>query len=131
MRYGNRSTWQKLVSSPLSMIAAAILLAVLARAAWNISDKAAASETRLAAAAAELSTLRERQGELQAGVARLSTPEGIEAEIRNKYHATKEGESVAVIVDGSRVAAAATASATTSASAERGFWQRLLRLAGF
>ena len=47
----------------------------------------------------EAEALKERQGELQAGVGMLQTEEGIIKEIRERYNVIREGEGIAVIVD--------------------------------
>jgi cell division protein FtsB len=101
MKYGNRSSFVKkrILSSPFTLFALVIVFVVLARAAWNIHGKAVLSDARLHEAQSELNKLHSRDVDLSAEVDRLSTPAGIEAELRSKYRATKNGESVAVIVD--------------------------------
>ena len=131
MKYGNRSFWKRLIASPVAMIVSAVLLAIVAKAGWNIYEKARISSDRLAQAQAELAKLRDRQAKLSETVGYLSTERGLENEIRSKYHAVKEGESVAVIVDedaGSTQRASATDSV---ASSTVGWWGRLLRAIGF
>ena len=127
MKYGNRSSfWKKVVASPLTLIVSAVLLAVLAKANWNIYTKASLSNTKLNQAQIELARQQARETELSGKVSDLSTDQGIEAEIRTKYHAVKEGESVAVIIDENKTASVVDASmtvATTSVS----WWGRMLR----
>jgi hypothetical protein len=74
--------------------------------------------------------LSQRQQDISRRVDYLSTDQGVEAEIRTKYHAIKEGEQVAVIVDGSQAANALQSASGTQATSTPGFWRRLLRTFG-
>ena len=125
MKYGNRSFGKRIIASPIALVVCAVLLVVLAKASWNISEKAGLSSERLTQAQAEVAQLRQRQSELAEKVGYLSTENGIDTEIRTKYHAVKEGEAVAVIVDESKTAAAANASQTQSTST-MSWWSRVL-----
>lgn len=130
MKYGNRSIWKRFISSPISLIALAIVVFVLARAAANINDKVDASASKLAQAKAEYERLLERQASISRRVEHLSTDQGIEAEIRTKYHAVKDGEGVAVIVDGAQTANVLESASGTIATSSPGFWRRLLQAVG-
>ena len=133
MRYGARSSvWQRIIASPVTMVVGAIVLAILAKATWNIYEKADGSSARLASAQAELARARDREGELSAAVGRLSTEQGIEAEIRTRYHAVKEGESVAVIIDDdkARVSAGIPDASVALATTSMPWWRRFLHLFG-
>ena len=124
MKYGNYRSQGKrfnIFRSPITLVVAAIVLVVLAKATWSIHQKVLVSATKLTQAQAELNKLQSRQQTLSAEVSRLSTDQGIEAELRTKYRAVKEGESVAVILDDSNAAAIATASTTE----EVGWWHSL------
>ena len=123
MRYGNRSGWKRFVRSPFTIIGAAIILVVLARATWSIHEKAVSTAQRLADAKAELIKLQAHGDDLSREVGYLSTDQGVEAELRTKYRAVKNGESVAVIVDDENAAAVAAASSTPAI----GWWQRILQ----
>jgi len=134
MRYGNRSRSKRILASPLTLVAAFILLIILARAAWGIHQKSAESAAKLAEAQMELSKLAVRQQTLASQVSLMSSQSGLEAELRAKYPAVKAGESVAVIVDDSRSdqsAAAVDATATSTPPTSTGGWfSRLLRWFG-
>jgi cell division protein FtsB len=134
MRPRNRSKFQAILSSPITLVLAAIIFYFLARAAWNIHEKARESAERLASAQNDLSKLQQSQKALEDSVDKLSTSAGVEAEIREKYHAVQPGESVAVIVDtppvGTNGSNAATASAASPSVQAPGFWARLLQLFG-
>lgn len=124
MKYGNRSVWQKIIRSPLALFIALMVCVILAKATWSIHQKASLSATRLEQAQAQMAKLEARRTELSAKVDALSTPEGVEAEIRSKYRAVKAGESVAVIVDDQKLA---TSTATSSPAS---WWGSILRMFG-
>lgn len=124
-RFG-ASRWHRALSSPVAIVFLAILLAFTARAAWGIYEKDRASAERLAQAQANVAKLQGQQASLEGRIAYLSTDQGVEAELREKYRAVKDGESVAVVVDPASSSAAA-ASSTPSA----GWLDSFLRLFGF
>lgn len=101
MKYGNRTFWHKVSSSPIVMVIVIILLIVIIRANFRIYGKVYVSNQRLQQSKNEIARLQERKLELASKVDKLSTGEGVESEIRSKYMAVKEGESIAVIIDDS------------------------------
>ena len=94
MAYGNRSTWKRIISSPLAILALLVLVVVLARASWNIHEKDSGSEVRLAQSESDLVDLKAQQQALSDRVAYLSTDEGVQAELREKYRGVEPGEQV-------------------------------------
>lgn len=143
MRYSNRTLWQRIVASPLALLAAAIALVVLTHAGWNVYKRAESGAEHVAELQRRLERLDQRESELSQKVELLSSPDGLEAEIRTRFHAVRSGESVAVIVsdDASTSETASAASETrlaksdqVAASAEAdekaGLWRRLLRIFG-
>lgn len=133
MKYGNQSVWKKFISSPITLLGFLVLFFFLFRAAWSVHEKAVLSELKLKTAQIELSKLEAHQRDLSNQIGYLSTEQGIEAELRTKYRAVKEGESVAVIVDNDNVANVSTIIATTTATTTEsaGWGRRLLRMFGF
>jgi hypothetical protein len=127
MKYGNRSPWKRFIYSPAGIIIGCIGLFILVRAGWNIHEKALVAGDRLAQAQAELANLEQQKTSLSNSISYLSTPSGMEAELRDKYHAVKEGESVAVIVDDSSTGSSSTASSTPKGS----LWRKLMDFIGF
>ena len=61
--------------------------------------RAKLANERLSQAQAQYAKLEDSQAKLSNEVTELSSPGGIEADLREKYHAVTPGESVAVIVD--------------------------------
>jgi cell division protein FtsB len=125
MRYSKRSSWKKYLASPIALVLLLIAFGILVRATWNLSSKATAGSARLAQAQTEFGKLEQRKNDLAGKVGKLSSDEGLEAEIRTKYRAVKEGESVAVIIDNEKAAAI---EATTTV--QIGFWAKLLHKLG-
>ncbi len=101
MKYGNRCLWKRLFYSPIGILIGFLALILILHGAWSVHQKALLSQERLNQAEAELQGLRQQQVSLSASISDLSSTEGIEAALREKYHAVKQGESVAVIIDNS------------------------------
>jgi len=131
MKYGNRSPWKRFIYSPAGIIIGCIGLFILVRAAWNIHEKAVVADERLSQAQAELSSLEQQKESLSSSISYLSTPAGMEAELRDKYHAVKAGESVAVIVDDASSSSSSGASSEASSTPSSGWWSGLLNFIGF
>jgi len=115
-----------------------VILVLLIRGAWGIHEKALLADHRLEQAKAELTGLQQQHDSLSASIGQLSTTQGIEAALREKYHAVKEGESVAVIVDTSTsVDDNATGSPSqqndlaTSSMSRLSWWGSVLQFIGF
>ena len=134
MKYGNYGPTKKrfrVMKSPITIILACIILAVLIKATWSIHKKAVIADTKLVQAKSELAKLQARDQDLQLQVGYLSTDQGVEAELRTKYRAVKDGESVAVIMDDSQPAAAIEASSSSSSSTVGvSWWRRFLSFFG-
>jgi len=127
MKYSNKPFYERVAASPLALIAILVVLGFLTKAAWSIHAKASQSSQKLALEQAELAKLQKNQNDLSSQVAYLSTDQGVEAEMRSKFKAVKDGEQVAVIVDDqSQTAAAIEATSTPSV----GWWGRFLRFLG-
>ena len=84
------------------------------------------SGARLVQAQNELQKLQEHQQDLSGKVAFLSTDQGVESELRTKYLAVKDDESVAVIT-GSEVS---TTSTSTPVVVQENWFMRFLHALG-
>ena len=125
MKSYRHTTWQRILRSPIVMIVVIVVCIILAKADWNIHEKMRASALRLEQSQSELTKLQARQTELSSKVSYLSNDQGVESELRTKYLAVRQGESVDVIVD--------TNQATTSTSTtpvEEGWFTRFLHMFG-
>ena len=136
MKSGNRMTWQRIFYSPIGVIVGIIVFVLLLRGGWSIHEKAVLAQQRLEQAQTELTDLQHQQKTLTDSINELSTPAGIEAELREKYHAVKEGESVAVIVDSSSTSDIDDATDTSedssaSSTPHMSWWGSILQFIGF
>ena len=116
LEYRKKKTARRILYSPWTLLALAMVCAFMLRATWNVYQKERTSADALSVSNRELDKLSTRQAALSDSVSYLSTPQGVETEIRKKFRAVKEGEAVAVILED-----ASTTSASSTA-ASRGFW---------
>jgi len=137
MKYGNKSLWKRLLYSPIGILIGIIVLILLIRGGLSIHQKAVIAQIRLDQAQSELKDLQQQQQSLTSSISQLSTPAGIEAALREKYHAVKQGESVAVIVDNPAQANSSSSvnssddSLIASSTKESSWWGSLVRIIGF
>jgi len=134
MKYGNRSLWKRLFYSPIGILVALIVLILLIRGGLSIHQKAIIAQIRLDQTQTELDNLQQQQQSLTNSISQLSTPEGIEAALREKYHAVKQGESVAVIVDSTaqnNESSTTDDSTSTETTTKLSWWGSVMRAIGF
>jgi hypothetical protein len=127
MKYSNKPLWKKIVESPVSSFVFLLIFVFVARAAWNMYEKASVSDKRLNQALATLAKQSSLNDTLSEKVAYLATDQGVESEIRTKFHAAREGEFVAVIIGDSQTGNSGQASST---SVVLSWWQKLLQVFG-
>ncbi len=131
MKYGKHSSWNRFVASKTALIIVIVLFCFMAKAAWTVYQKSHASEQNLNKAIAAYADLQSRQTDILKKVAYLSTDEGVEAEIRSKFRAAKDDESVAVIIGEQGSSGATTAPTVQTASvANISWWRRVLQMVG-
>ena len=133
MRYGNRGRIRRMANSPLSVVVALIIFVFMAKSVWSMYDKVRLADARLAQAEGEIVRLENRRTDLATKVEYMGSERGLEAEIRTKYRAVKEGESVTVIIKDA--ANTGTDDQGTLLSQEDskeslGWWRRALRVFG-
>src|SRR3989344_3968387 len=87
-----------------SLVVLTILAAMLLKGAVGVVARERESAARSKELESKAAALILREQELEDGIARLATEEGIEDEIRERFSVTQEGEHVAVIVDEKRAA---------------------------
>ena len=100
---------RKRLYSPLVLIVIFFLLILVGKATLGLYVKERESRKNLNRAEAELSALMLREERLRADIARLETPGGIEAEIREQFQVAKPGERMVVLVDDGKDAPRETA----------------------
>lgn len=99
LEFKKKQKIKKWLYSPWMIFILLFILLIGLDAVWNIYKKEQISKNNLALAQQNLDKLKSRYDTLKNEVDWLSTPEGIEEEIRNKFSVVKEGEQVAIIVE--------------------------------
>lgn len=77
----------------------ALVIILLLNAVWGISGKYAKSKAIAERAQADLNTLKEREASLNRSIEALSTEEGKERELRDRFGVVKEGEKMIILVE--------------------------------
>lgn len=91
-------TKKRIYSIPVLVILLG-LTGLLAKGTYGVMKKRQESAKHVETLKAKLVELEERKQELNKNIDRLSTPEGVDREIKEKFSVSKEGEEVAIIVD--------------------------------
>jgi cell division protein FtsB len=94
-RRGAPRLWAGLVA--VLMLAA--VTALVGNAAWGMYGKFTEAATADAQAQAQLSSLEQQQAQMTAAVRNLSTPVGVESQLRQRYGVVKPGEGVIDIIE--------------------------------
>lgn len=128
MKRGKHSAIKNFFHSPLILMLIFGVFVFVAQGSWKMFVRARSSADRLARAERELSSLEERKKELSFNIARLSTEQGMEAELRTKYRAVGDGESVAIILGGEQTTATTTPVSRTNIE---DWWRSVVRFFGF
>jgi cell division protein FtsB len=122
LEFQEKKKLKKVLYSYVSVAVLCIIMFFIAKATWGVYHKAKLSRENKERAGRELAKLEARETMLRAEIARLSSVEGKEQEIRGRFNVVKEGEEVAIIVD------ALPGKATTSGKAKKGFWSKITGL---
>ena len=127
MKYGKSGIWNKIISSPFTMVIILILFIFLFRVILDMREKLQLSNSRLQSSSAELAELQAHQNNLSQKIDYLSTEQGIEAELRTKYRAIREGESIAVILDQEQGSSSVqfASSSVEADDTKSSWWERL------
>jgi len=108
--------------SKVTLVVLAIVVLLLLNSVWNIFLKERVTNTTRKKLEREFVELQEREALLREEIERLSTPRGVEEEIRSKFEVAKEGEEIMVIVDPGRE------DNTNTDDSKKGFWSRLFNI---
>lgn len=118
----------RIIYSPVVLIVLTVILGFSIRATWAVYEKEQTSRDALALSQRELDKVATREQTLNQAIAYLSTPQGVETEIRKKFRVVKDGEEVAVILDD--VSGTVVASSSPARGGILGLWDGLLHLIG-
>ena len=108
--------------SKVTLVVLAIVVLLLLNSVWNIFLKERVTNTTRKKLEREFVELQEREALLREEIERLSTPRGVEEEIRSKFEVAKEGEETMVIIDPGRGDSADTD------DSKKSFWSRLFNI---
>lgn len=96
--FRERFRLRKVLYAKPTIIIMAFFTVLLLRAAWGMHEKSLDAIKNRDTALEELQSLQNRKAELEGDIAHLSSDEGIEAEIRDRFMVAKEGEKVMIVV---------------------------------
>ena len=118
--FQDKKRLRNLLYSPLTLIILVILILFFIHATWNVYKKERDSAANALEAQQQLVRIQERNTVLTENIAKLSTDEGVEEEIRQQFGVAKPGEHMLIIVG--------PPGATTSAAATstRSWWQKVV-----
>jgi uncharacterized protein YpmB len=97
--FQERRRIKKLLHSRYAIGALVIICLLFAHSLWGIYTKYQKSKGIMERVRADATALQSRQNGLQQSIDSLSTPEGKEREIRDRFGAVKDGEKMVVLVD--------------------------------
>lgn len=89
---------RRLYSTP-ALIILLVITGLIIHSTYKIVRKYQESANYVDALKQKATDLAEREIQLKGDITRLGTDEGIDAEIKEKFNVSKEGERVAIIVD--------------------------------
>ncbi len=128
-QFQNDKIWKRLLYSKLTIVVLGVLTLFFAYNVTGIIAKSRETNKNLDIALREVDSLKSQQAQLQSGIDQLSTPQGVEDTIREKYRVVKDGEGLVVIVDDkNKDNSIATSAGTDTPVAEHGFWNFIKKI---
>jgi cell division protein FtsB len=82
----------------LAIVGLSVVAGVSLRAAWNMYDKLLLASETSAATQAQLAALRTQHSEVKEALGELSSPRGVEAQVRERFGVARPGEGQITIV---------------------------------
>ena len=114
--------WKRLFARSVlwaGIVLGLVLLFFVGRATWSVYTKERVAAEAHANEAQALAELTARQKSLSAQMGTLDTPQGMEAEVRERYKVAKTGEEVIVLTDNPNAGGATT-------TPRQGLWEHFL-----
>lgn len=118
---------KRMLYSKPALVLMGIVLMSLLYATWNMYQKSIAPQSNFKHASERLEDLKVRELNLLARIEVLSTEEGIEQELRQKFGYVREGEEVVMIVDNRED----TPLYSDISTEDESFFQKLMHVFGF
>ncbi len=97
--FQERKNFRKFLYSRTNILVLLILLVLTGRGAWNVHEKAVIARSERDQSQRELVEVTDRKSTLEVSLRRLTSEQGLEDELRQKFAVAREGEEVVVIVD--------------------------------
>lgn len=119
-QHGTQNRARKFVHSPIVLAIMVILALFLLKAVLDLFSKSRDARIAAEGVKREYEELVEREAAIRHDLERLGTPDGVEAEIRQKFGVVKEGEEVVVVIPNEQNAAQKSPQKST------GWWQQFL-----
>ena len=89
---------RRLIYSPLALLLLFILIVLIGKGAFDMYRRQTLAEGVEVVAEGRLRDITDRENFLEAAIHRLSTPEGVEKALREKFNVHKSGENVVLLV---------------------------------
>jgi cell division protein FtsB len=121
--YQQSHRFSKVLYSKITFVVLVVLVVFFSRSTWIILQKERESAQDAAQAEKQEADLESRQTVLSASIDRLSTPQGVEEDLREKYTIAKPGEKLFVILSPDSTT---STSSSQGQSAAASLWARLV-----
>lgn len=119
-RRGYKEELTRFALRAVGVLALFLITAVAVHAAWDMYEKMQKASSGRDAAEAQLATVSQQESMVRAQIDQLSSPRGVEAQMRKRFGVVKPGEGEIDIVDDS-------GPTTTAATQDKGFWASIYR----
>lgn len=83
----------------LKVVALLVVCIILGFSVYKLYHKYTRAQRALTDSQAELAKLHTSEARVNQSIDRLSSPEGVEYEVRDKYRVTKESEKIILVID--------------------------------
>ncbi|MDD4989192.1 MAG: septum formation initiator family protein [Candidatus Pacebacteria bacterium] len=91
--------FKRILYSKTTLFVLCLAIFFVGRATWGVYQKEKESQQNLELTERQLDDLQKRNDYLTSEIKKLSSPSGVEEEIRQKFRVAKAGEQMAVIID--------------------------------
>ena len=97
----SKKTWwvQHSIFKKIGILVLLFILVIFTRGTWSVYQKSQFSKEHRDAVSRELRNVTKREEVLKTAIKEISTPRGIEGEIRETFDVGREGERMIVLID--------------------------------
>ncbi len=115
---------ERIFYSRVSLVVVSVFVFLMGRAVFGVYSEARMTEDNKNTAEKHLAELKESEQKITYEISDLSTPDGKEREIRDKFQVVKNGEKMVMIVNDKDKKASGTQD-------KEGFWNKIKSFFGF